>query len=430
MKKTTQGFKAIAIILALLVSAICSQAQKGFLHADGTKIVDGKGENFLIKGMGIGGWMVKEPYMFKIYQKADEGQHKIHNDIIEIIGQENFDKFNEAWLANFFREADVAALKEAGFNTIRIPMHYNLFTLPIEEEPEKGKDTWLEKGFNMIDTLLSWCVKHEIYLILDLHAGPGGQGRNGNINDYDPSKPSLWESDENKRKYIALWGKLAKKYANEPWIGAYDPMNEPNWGFEDIEGNEKGCTETQNIPLRDMYEELITEIRKYDNNHMIAIEGNCWGNNHAGLWPLPVEDNNVCLSFHKYWNPNEYSVIKGFVDLSKEHNVPLWMSESGENKNDWYRDAVDLLEENNIGWCWWTWKKMEHTSSSYSIKEPEGWKEITNYWDPEIEAPKPDTTFAFNVLMQLTENLLLENCKRNDGAIDALLGTRVKSMTK
>jgi len=48
-----------------------------------------------------------------------------------------------------------------------------------------------------------------MYLILDLHGAPGGQGHDRNISDYDPAKPSLWESAENRRKTVALWRQLA-----------------------------------------------------------------------------------------------------------------------------------------------------------------------------------------------------------------------------
>ena len=44
-------------------------------------------------------------------------------------------------------------------------------------------------------------------------------------------KPSLWESDDNKAKTVALWRKLAERYADEQWMGGYDLINEPNWNF-------------------------------------------------------------------------------------------------------------------------------------------------------------------------------------------------------
>ena len=62
---------------------------------------------------------------------------------------------------------------------------------------------------------------NNIYLILYLHAAPGGQGSDSAISDYDPDKPSLWESELNRDKAVALWGQLANRYKDEPWMGGY-----------------------------------------------------------------------------------------------------------------------------------------------------------------------------------------------------------------
>ncbi len=96
------------------------------------------------------------------------------------------------------------------------------------------------------------------------------------------------------------------------------------------------------------------------------------------------------------------------------------MGASGENNDYWYQEAVQLLESNNIGWAWWTWKKMKSTSGSYSIKTPAGYQDLLNYWSS--GGTKPDATTAANVMMQLANNAKLENCVRNDGAIKALTG--------
>ena len=80
-----------------------------------------------------------------------------------------------------------------------------------------------------------------MYVILDLHAAPGGQGRNTDISDYDPDKPSLWESEQNKNKTVALWRKIAERYNDNEWIGGYeellkyDKAGELDWrlGLED-----------------------------------------------------------------------------------------------------------------------------------------------------------------------------------------------------
>ncbi len=87
--------------------------------------------------------------------------------------------------------------------------------MPVDKEPVAGENTWLDKGFALTDSLLSWCKANNMYLILDLHAAPGGQGNDINIADRDTTKPSLWQSEANQQKTIALWRKLAERYKDE-----------------------------------------------------------------------------------------------------------------------------------------------------------------------------------------------------------------------
>ncbi len=220
--------KAFVLFMFLFVFLVQTISANGFLKTEGKQILDEQGNEIILRAMGLGGWMVQEGYMMKTSSFASP-QYKIRAKIKELIGAENTETFYDSWLANHCRKIDIDSLAAWGFNSIRLPMHYNLFTLPIEDEPIQGINTWLEKGFVLTDSLLSWCSQNNIYLILDLHAAPGGQGKDAAISDYDDTKPSLWESAENRAKTIALWQRIAVRYANEPWIGGYDLMKETNW---------------------------------------------------------------------------------------------------------------------------------------------------------------------------------------------------------
>src|SRR5690606_17914959 len=217
------------------------------------------------------------------------------------IGPEETQKFYTTWLQKHTTRADIDAMKKWGFNSVRLPMHYDLYTLPIEKEPVAGQDTWLDQGFAMTDSLLKWCQDNEMYLILDLHAAPGGQGNDFNISDRNPALPSLWDSRANQDKTIALWRKLAERYKDAAWFGGYDIINEPNWGFTDPD-DKNGLQEKSNAPLRKLMVEITAAIREVDQKRMIIIEGNGWGNNYNGIFPL--WDDNMVISFHKYWNYN------------------------------------------------------------------------------------------------------------------------------
>ena len=395
----------------LIILANFGYAQN-FLHTDGQKIVNGQGKNVLLRGLGLGGWMVQEGYMLQTGAFAGP-QHVIKQKITDLIGEKNTAEFYEAYLANGITKRDIDSLKAWGFNSVRLPMHYNLYTPPIEEEKD-GQITWIDKGFEMTDKLLEWCAENEMYLILDLHAAPGGQGHDANISDYDSSKPSLWESDANKKKMIALWEKLAYRYKDEPWIGAYDIINEPNWNFTGT--NKNGCDETSNAPLRALMVDVTEAIRAIDKNHIIIIEGNCWGNNYNGIFPL--WDENMVLSFHKYWNYNTLESIQKMLDYRQKYNVPIWLGESGENSNVWFKDVLTLMETNNIGWAFWPMKKVENIAGVTSVTKNPGYEIIRKYWKD--GGDRPSEEFARKALMQLAENYKMENVTVKPDVIDAM----------
>jgi endoglucanase len=406
--------KTLRTILFIAYSFIsCLTHAQGFLKADRQQIVNDRGEKIILRGMGLGGWMLQEGYMLRV-QGIGQQQHVIREKIKELIGKEKTEEFYEAWLANHTRKIDIDSMRAWGFNSVRLPMHYNLFTLPVEEEPLVGLNAWNPKGFAMTDSLLKWCAANKMYLILDLHATPGGQGNDLNISDRDPSKPSLWQNEMNQKKMIALWRKLAEHYANNPWIGAYDIINEPNWGFEKAD-DKNGCGENTNAPLKKLMVDITNAIREVDKNHIVIIEGNCWGNNYNGIFPL--WDRNMAISFHKYWNYNDQASIQKFIDIRKQYNAPVWLGESGENSNLWFRDAIQLMEKNQIGWAWWPLKKLGF-NNPLEIKTPVDYQKILNYWDNKGEKPSADE--AYRGLMELAANLKLENCIYHKDVIDAM----------
>lgn len=400
-------FYSLAIFLITLPTL-----GQGLLKASGKYIVNEKGEKVILRGMGLGGWMLQEGYMFRLGNIGR--QYLIKAKIEEVVGKEKTNQFYEAWLANHTTREDIDSMAAWGFNSMRLPIHYNLFTPPVEEEKVPGQNTWLEKGFAITDSLLQWCKANKIYLILDLHAAPGGQGNDLNISDRDPDKPSLWDSEANQQKTIALWRKLAERYKNEPWIGAYDIINEPNWGFEDPK-DIRGTSEKTNAPLRKLMMEITKAIREVDTRHIIIIEGNGFGNNYRGV--LPVWDNNMVLSFHKYGNFNTSDAIRNFLNLREEHNVPIWLGESGENSNTWFTEAIALVESHGIGWAWWQNKKMG-LNNPLEIKAPQGYQQLLDYWAG--KGPKPSADAAWKTLQEFLENLKLKNNLFHPDVVDAM----------
>lgn len=403
--------KDLLLTFSLLLFFSFQLSAQGFLRVKGAKIENDNNKDFILRGMGLGGWVLQEGYMFHLGFLGQ--QYKIRDKITELIGKKQADLFYAKWLQYHTQKADIDSMASWGFNSIRLPMHFGLFTLPVKEEPVPGKNTWLPAGFEMVDSLLKWCKQDHIYLILDLHAAPGGQGNDLPIADRHPDEPSLWQSKANQDKTIALWQKLAERYKNEPYIGGYDILNETNWGF-DNPTDLHGINEQKNEQLRNFFISITNAIRKVDNRHIIFLEGNGFANNYNGMFPL--WDNNLVISFHKYGNFARKGTIQKYLDYRDKYHVPLWLGESGENSNTWYTNNIRLMEDNDIGWSWWQLKKMG-INQPLEIKEPKEYNMFVQYCKDSLQL---DSAKGQQILNELLNNIQIQNNLYHKDVTDAM----------
>lgn len=109
----------------MLLFSVNTTTAQGFLHADGKNIVNGAGENVILKGIGTGNWMLMEGYMMKTEGVAGI-QHEIRAKLEDLMGEEKADEFFNAWLKNHFTKTDVDSMKALSFNSVRVAMHYKI----------------------------------------------------------------------------------------------------------------------------------------------------------------------------------------------------------------------------------------------------------------------------------------------------------------
>ena len=114
----------------VLLSTCGTMYSQNRLSTHGHAIVNEDQDTILLRGMGLGGWMVQEGYMLQTSAYANP-QWEIRQKIVETIGEDATVDFYDAWLQNHVQKSDIDSMKSWGFNSVRLPMHYNLFTLPI-----------------------------------------------------------------------------------------------------------------------------------------------------------------------------------------------------------------------------------------------------------------------------------------------------------
>ena len=381
--------------VALLPVVACGQ----LLQVDGTRIVNSSNDQeVILNAVNFGNWMVMEGYIMDSVSQAPD-QHTWKQKLTALVGENSVKTFYDAWLTNHVTQDDIKQIKAWGFNAVRLPLHYEYFV-------NLGTpDVWNEQGFDLLDDIISWCTAAGIYVILDLHAAPGGQSGNSGISDYDSTKPSLWESAENRSKTVRLWDKLSERYKDEPWVAGYDLINEPNW---DLPGG---------TLLRELYVDLTREIRANGDDHILFIEGNSYSNDYTGL--TPPWDPQMVYVFHKYQSSADFSTdIQFALDMRAGQNRPIWCGEHGENSNDNFTKMVELLRGQGIGMSWWPMKKFGSINCLASATFPSGYQDLLNYLGG--SNPNLSAGTARNTLTQLAESVRLANTEPRNEVLRAI----------
>ena len=406
MLKHLQLF-VLTLCLSLAYFHGMSQKQAAFLKTKGSDIVDSNGNKFLLKGTNIGNWLVPEGYMFKMEQV--NSPRKIDELLHELIGPDSLTVFWDKFLDNYITKEDIKYLKKIGCNHIRLPFHYKLFT----------QDLYMGKrnaGFTYLDRIIEWCREENLYVLLDMHCSPGGQ-TGDNIDD-SYGYPYLLKSKMSQDLMAEIWVKIALKYKNDPIILGYDVTNEP------IAHYFKDELEELNHELFLLYKRVVSDIRKVDKNHMIFLNGSVWSTNFDVF--EAILDNNIVYEFHKYWFDIKQEEVQLYVDFRAKHNVPIYIGETGENTDEWVLEFRNLLEKNEINWCYWPYKKMNNTKGIMNFEQPLHYDLITKYALSDrssyqkIRDNRPDRTKVQYALNDYLLNALFNNNFENKGYIKGL----------
>jgi endoglucanase len=404
MKRIVLG----VLLLMFFVPALKAQTGK-FINVKGKEIIGPDGKQFLITGTNLGNWLVPEGYMFKF--KSVNSARLINEAITELLGPEEAKIFWEKFQDTYITAGDIHFLKASGMNSIRIPFNYRLFTA----ENYCGQNN-PNRGFELLDRVIGWCKNEGLYVILDMHCAPGGQ-TGDNIDD-GYGYPFLFKSKAMQQLTADIWRRIADHYKSETTIMGYDLLNEPIATYFNAA--------ELNPYLEPLYIEITKAIRTVDKNHIMFLGGAQWDSNFKIFGP-PF-DKKLVYQFHKYWTKTTgKEVIQDYIDFRDKYNVPIYCGETGENKDEWCEAFRKTLEENNIGWHYWPYKKLDNTAGIITFDMPPGYDKIIDYTEqPRADfaairkAAPADREQIKRALYAFLNNCKFENCKPNKGYIEAL----------
>ncbi len=186
------------------------------LEARNGQIVTASGKPVMLRGTCVGGWMNMENFI-NGYPGDESGTRNV---TARILGEEKAVFLFDRMLDYFLSEEDIRFMKACGATVVRLPLNYRQF------ERDDAPFQYLEKGFSRLEQMVRWCGRHDLYVILDLHAVQGWQNTDWHCDN--PSRQSLfWSHKLFQDRFVALWGEIARRYSGNATIAGYNVMNEP-----------------------------------------------------------------------------------------------------------------------------------------------------------------------------------------------------------
>ena len=307
---------------------------RGYLQTAGVRMMNANLDEVLLNGVNIGSWLFPEAWMMGgaslAYLGADTFE-QLNAAVLDVMGGDSnlAAQVLGAMRSNYVTAADISFLASRGFNSVRVPFHYELFFQPTNSAasyPTNGYD--LDTGFNYFDNLLGWCSSNGIYVIPNMHGVPGGE-------DYAVAG-NVYTNVSNHALFLHVWQRIAARYATHPWIGGYDLINEPV-------NNQGSYALIPGTLLSSLYAQANNAIRSVDTNHMIICEGDWWATDMSQINTTGWTDSNLCYSDHRYGDALPFDMLRKAAAVGA--NVPVWMGEFGYNSDHWNNYAIQCFEQ-------------------------------------------------------------------------------------
>ena len=308
MKKCIRMIISLIFIFTLITQINFLRAEnktltnEDFLETNGTKIVNQKGEEVILRGYNIGLWLSRSFWGLPIAMENNADSNfrysPVNNLQIEYelftnpnLTEEQIAELNNLFYSNQITETDIQNIVDTGANHVRVPLEWSFFMMP-EYDPSKEKiynadynnygvlsyvdttlDTASEEAKNFLSErmeYLKWiveeCGKRGMYVIFDIHIAPGGLN-GGGFREKAYFFENSTAGEERRACLLRIWEKIAETFKNNPTVAGYDIVNEPGSFSNNV----------NYVSVIEFYDQVYDSIREIEkdctNKHIIIMEG-------------------------------------------------------------------------------------------------------------------------------------------------------------
>lgn len=247
-------------------------------------------------------------------------------------------------------------IKDAGFNSVRIPIRWSAYALM--DEPFTIEQSFFER----VDWAIESAFSKGLYVVLNIH-----------------HYQELYDDPiGHKQRYLAIWKQIAEHYKDYPHSLLFEFLNEP-------------CKNLKADIWNQLIKETLTVIRKSNPKRTVVIGPVNWNSvDSLDKLELPNQDRNIIVTFH-YYSPFKFThqgavwagehtkqwigtkwtgsdeekkaVIEHFdkaSEWSKTNNRPIYIGEFGAYKTAdmasrtlWTEFIARQGEKRGFSWAYW-----------------------------------------------------------------------------
>nr|AGS51886.1 glycoside hydrolase family 5 [uncultured bacterium contig00133] len=266
------------------------------------------------------------------------------------------------------RKENFEALKNGGFNAVRIPVSWN----KVVDKEYNIRPDWMAR----VTEIVNYAVETDLYILLNTH------------HDEDIFKFTDSRKDESLKAFGTIWRQIAENFKNYNEKLVFEALNEPRTKGSSAEWS--GGTAAEHAILNEHYRLFVDTVRKTGGNNdkrILMVNTYAASAEAAAINGLEIPNDTVpdkiIASIHAYapynfalntgggstpnWsvsNPNDTSPITNALDRAREkfinNGIPVIMGEFGamDRKNEetraaWAKFYVSEAKKRGIPCFWW-----------------------------------------------------------------------------
>ncbi|VAH02346.1 unnamed protein product [Triticum turgidum subsp. durum] len=315
-------------------------------------------------------WGDNDPSVFAVnIVNGPQGEYQICNGYGKDMATQ---VMNNHW-STYIVETDFAFMAANSLNAVRIPVGWWIASDPNPPAPFVGG------SLQALDIAFTWAERHNIHVIIDLHAAPGSQNPDAHSGGRDGSQ--TW-GDSQIAQTVQVIDFLAARYAKRSSLLAVELMNEPVAPGVSLDS------------LKTYYQQGYNAVRRHSLTAYVIMSNRLSGFS-LELLDFASQFNRVVLDMHYYAlfdKKFDSFTVQDNIDyfnnfIASEINAinrpdgPLtfvgeWVAEwqvKDATKEDFQRFAnaqMAVYRKATFGWAYWTYKNVNNHWSMQWMMDP------------------------------------------------------------